>query len=191
VICLYFLATFCFACFESTFSLLVDEQYRLKPSATAYLFTYAGLLGAVVQAGLIGRLNKQFGERKLIIGSMFFVAISLALMPYVVSLTGILAAVGLFAVSSGVNRPPTFGLISLNSPANEQGTALGIAQSAASLARIFGPIFANAVYAVAPATAYLTCGGIAAFAAILAWLVLLQSRTPVIEGTSPHEKPKH
>src|ERR1043166_222247 len=42
VIFLYFLATFCFACFESTFSLLIKEHYHFKPEAAAYLFTYCG-----------------------------------------------------------------------------------------------------------------------------------------------------
>lgn len=187
VIFLYFLATFCFACFESTFSLLIREVYQLKPETAGYLFTYCGVLAAFVQAGMIGRLNKKFGERKLIIGSLFVVGISLALMPYVLSLTGILFASGLFAVSSGINRPPTFGLISLNSASNEQGSTLGIAQSAASLARIGGPIFANAVYAIAPAGAYLTCAGIAVFAALLGWVGLMQRNAPMVEGKAAQE----
>jgi DHA1 family tetracycline resistance protein-like MFS transporter len=178
VIFLYFLATFCFACFESTFSLLVRERYKHGPETATYLFTYCGLVAAFVQAGLIGRLNKQFGERKLIVVSIFFVGVSLALLPYMVSWAGILIALGLFAVSSGVNRPPTFGLISLNTSRNEQGTSLGIAQSAASLARIVGPIFANAVYATKFYLPYLLCAGIAVLACFLAFVALLGRTAP-------------
>ena len=55
VIVIYFIATFCFACFESTFSLLVKESYRFAPEAAAYLFTFCGLVAAFIQGGLIGR----------------------------------------------------------------------------------------------------------------------------------------
>jgi MFS family permease len=40
VIGIYFLATFCFACFESTFSLLVKEKFGYDESHAGYLFTY-------------------------------------------------------------------------------------------------------------------------------------------------------
>lgn len=189
VIFLYFLATFCFACFESTFSLLVEEVYKFTPTHVAYLFTYCGLLAAFTQAGFIGRLNKQFGERKLIVGSLFFVALGLVMLPYVVSLPAILLAVGIFAVSSGINRPPTFGLISLNSPKTEQGVTLGIAQSAASLARIVGPIFANAVYARRPSLAYLTSAGIAGLACFIAWVGLLQRKNAAVAPESAQSEP--
>jgi DHA1 family tetracycline resistance protein-like MFS transporter len=182
VIFLYFLATFCFACFESTFSLLVRDKYRYGPEATAYLFTYCGLVAAFVQAGMIGRLNKVFGERKLIVGSLFFVGLSLAFLPHVISLAGVLSALGLFAISSGINRPPTFGLISLNSGRNEQGATLGIAQSAASLARIIGPIFANALYVMRLDAPYLVCAAICVVAGALAWFVLLGRKSPAPEA---------
>ncbi|MBI4663165.1 MAG: MFS transporter [Verrucomicrobia bacterium] len=169
VIGTYFLATFCFACFESTFSLLVKEQFRFDERHTGYLFTYCGLFGAFLQAGVVGWLNRRFGEQRLIAGSLIAVAVSLAVLPVVSHLTGVLLTLGLFAAGSGINRPPTFGLISLRTPPEEQGATLGVAQSAASLARIFGPIFANTLYALKPSLPYLACAGIALFAGLWAW----------------------
>ena len=81
VIGIYFLATFCFACFESTFSLLVKEKFHYDESHAGYLFTYCGLLAAFLQAGVVGRLNKLFGEQRLIFGSLVLLAISLCLLP--------------------------------------------------------------------------------------------------------------
>jgi MFS transporter, DHA1 family, tetracycline resistance protein len=173
VVIVYFLATFCFAAFESTFSLLAKLRYNLDPEHVSYLFTYTGVIAALVQGGLVGRLNKRMGEKKLIVISLVFVGLSLGLMPYVSKLPGILFAVGMFAAFSGINRPPTFGLISLNTSAAEQGAALGIAQSAGSLARILGPIFGNVIFARTPALPYLICAGIAVGAAIYAGLGLL------------------
>jgi hypothetical protein len=87
---------------------------------------------------------------------------------------------GLGFVSSGsaINRPPTFGLLSLNTPADRQGETLGVAQSAGSLARILAPISANLLYQASPALPYYVCAGIAAGAALLAWATLCRKRQP-------------
>jgi multidrug resistance protein len=69
----FFLATFCFSCFESTLPLLVSDNFHLdirsdQASATTvvYLFAYCGIIGAMVQGGAIGRAVKKMGEPKLI-----------------------------------------------------------------------------------------------------------------------------
>ncbi|MFO1501623.1 MAG: MFS transporter [Verrucomicrobiota bacterium] len=182
VIGIYFLATFCFACFESTFSLLVKEKFHYDESHAGYLFTYCGFLAAFIQAGLIGRLNQRFGERRLIFMSLVLLAISLVLLPLVATLPALLVVLALFATGSGVNRPPTFGLISLQTPAAEQGATLGVAQSMASLARIFAPLFANVLYASHAALPYLVCAGVALIASLAAWQYLCRPEQTLPEG---------
>jgi DHA1 family tetracycline resistance protein-like MFS transporter len=152
--------------------LLVKEKFHYDEGHAGYLFTYCGVLAAFIQAGLIGRLNQRFGEQKLIFGSLVLLAISLAVLPITASLIGLLLILALFAAGSGINRPPTFGLISLRTSAHEQGATLGVAQSVASLARIVGPIFANVLYASHPALPYLICAGIALMAGLAAWQYL-------------------
>ena len=180
VIGIYFLATFCFACFESTFSLLVKDKFHYDESHAGYLFTYCGVLAAVLQGGLIGRLNQKFGEQRLIFGSLILLAISLFALPLMASLAGLLVVLAVFAAGSGINRPPTFGLISMRSPADEQGVTLGVAQSIASLARIVGPVFANVLYASHRAAPYLVCAGIALVAGLAAWHYLCRSDQTLI-----------
>lgn len=181
---IFFLATFCFTCFESTFPLLVKHGFHFqeKDHRVGYLFTYAGVIAAVIQGGLIGRLVKRFGEQRLIFVSLLIVAVSLALLPFQMHMAGLLLSLGLFAAGSGINRPPVFGLISLNSPANEQGANLGVAQSIGSLARIIGPIFATSTFAIMPTLPYLICGGVALLAAVLAWQFLCKTSQPVVTG---------
>jgi MFS transporter, DHA1 family, tetracycline resistance protein len=191
VIGLYFLATFCFACFESTFSLLVKEKFKYDESHAGYLFAYCGVLAAVIQAGLIGRLNKHFGEQRLIFGSLILLGVSLALLPLTATLTGLLLVLAVFAVGSGVNRPPTFGLISLRSSAEEQGSILGVAQSIASLARIVAPIFANVLYATKPALPYLVCAGVALAAGLAAWQFLCRAEPAAASCMQNLESPEN
>ncbi|MBM3835306.1 MAG: MFS transporter [Verrucomicrobia bacterium] len=137
-----------------------------------YLFAYCGLIAAVIQGGAIGRLIKRFGDQRLIAGSLVLVAISLILIPYSLQLAGLLLTLGLFATGSGINRAPTMGQISLNSPPEEQGAMLGIAQSAGTLARILGPVFATALYYIHKPIPYVIAGAIAGLAGILAWQFL-------------------
>jgi len=180
LVVVFFLATFCFSCFESTLPLVVGDNFHLdfrtsetSASTVSYLFVYCGLIGALVQGGAIGRLVKKFGEPKLIAISLVLTAISLGMIPFInghaqlswgVLLRGeghpwllLLLALGLLSVGSSLTRPPLFGLLSNLTAAHEQGATIGVAQSAGSLARILGPIFAATLLQFSAPLPYLTC----------------------------------
>jgi MFS family permease len=53
-------------------------------------------------------------------------------------------------------------------PANEQGATISVAQSAGSLARILGPLFAATLYLHVAPLPYATCGVISILAGVLA-----------------------
>jgi DHA1 family tetracycline resistance protein-like MFS transporter len=189
---IFFLATFCFTCFESTFPLLLQPQsaqgFGLKSrDEVGYLFAYAGIITVLVQ-GMIHRLVKTFGEPRLIFGSLVTFAIGLAALPFQTHLPGLLVALAVLAIGSGLNRPPVFGMISLKSSSDEQGANLGVAQSFGSLARILGPIFATTLFFLRPARPspelpYVTCGGIAFLTALLAWQFLCRDAKPAAVET--------
>jgi MFS transporter, DHA1 family, tetracycline resistance protein len=176
----FFLATFCFSCFESTLPLLVSDNFHLdiqsdaaSASTVIYLFAYCGIISAFVQGGAIGRLVKMLGEPKLIALSLVFTALSLGLIPFIKGSTQLswgilfraeglswllmLGALALLSVGSALTRPPLFGLLSNLTAANEQGETIGVAQSAGSLARILGPIFATTTLHYLPPLPYLVC----------------------------------
>lgn len=177
---IYFLGTFAFTSFESTLPLLLDAKLRFDEEHVGYVFAFCGIMAALVQGGGIGRLVKSFGERRLIGASLIVVAISLLLMPLANSLATMLAALAVFAIGSGINRAPTMGLISQLSPPDEQGTTLGIAQSAGTLARVLGPTVATTLYDLWLPGPYLACATIALLAGLLAVLRLMGStaKTP-------------
>lgn len=183
LVVVFFLATFCFSCFESTLPLLVKDNFHLglstdKASAktVTQLFVFCGLIGALVQGGAIGRLVKKMGEPKLITLSLVVTAISLALFPFIKGTTQLswrilfqpeglswvlmLFALGLLAIGTSLTRPPLFGLLSNLTHEHEQGANLGVAQGAGSLARIVGPIFATTTLHYMPSLPYLTCTAI-------------------------------
>ena len=156
-------------------------QINYTKTIAYYLFAYCGLIGVIVQGGMIGRLVKHFGEKKMIYGGLILIGVSLALLPYCDASRGIVWLMGglaLFAVSSGVYRAPTFGLISLNASEDEQGEVMGVTQSVGSLARIIGPVLALGLFDVQPTLPFLICAGIALFAGIIAWMKLTQPAQP-------------
>jgi MFS family permease len=173
LVILFFLATFCFAAFEVTIGLLLQARFGYGLEHLGYYLTYCGVLSAVLQGGAIGPLVKRFGERKLIAWSLALLALSLLWLPYVNSVPGLLGALAVLAIGSGLNRPPLFGTISKMTPEHEQGATLGVAQSSGSLARIVAPIFAGTLYDIRADLPYLICAGVSLFAAALCWFVLV------------------
>ena len=181
LISIFFLATFCFVCFESTFPLMMTPQAAAHLGLKSrydvgYLFGYAALITIFVQ-GAVHPLAKRFGEPRVIFASLVIFAAGLLALPFQTHLTGLLVALGVLAIGSGLNRAPVFGLISIKSPANEQGVNLGVAQSFSALARIIGPIIATTLFFVhptrpSPELPYVACGGIAFVTGLIAWQFL-------------------
>jgi DHA1 family tetracycline resistance protein-like MFS transporter len=196
LIVVFFLATFCFTCFETTLGLLVGKNFHLDVNSDqdakiiGYLFAFCGIIGAAVQGGAIGRMVKRSGEPRLIANSLFLVAISMAPMPFVrgsgpTAWILLLLTLAILAIGSSLTRPPVFGLISMLTPANEQGSTIGVAQSASSLARIVGPIFAATLLEYYPPLPYLICSAISLFTALL----VVQRLCGQGQTAQPSEKP--
>lgn len=175
---LFFLATFCFTTFETTLGWLVQNNFDLDATTekdaktVSYLFAFAGFVGAMVQGGAIGRLVKMFGEKKLIVVSLVLTGLSLGPLPFAREWLPFLAVLGGLAVGSSLARAPIFGMISLTAAEGEQGATIGVAQSAGSLARIVGPIFAGACFQYRQELPYLVCGGVSVLAALIAMACL-------------------
>jgi MFS transporter, DHA1 family, tetracycline resistance protein len=189
---IFFLATFCFATFESTFPLLLREFYAELTTQellrkAGFLFAYCGIISAVIQGGLIGRLVVRFGEQKLIFISLVILGVSLALIPYQTHIALLMLVLALLAAGSGIVRPPVFGLISLNTHESEQGATMGVAQSAGALARIVAPVFANILFPLSAALPYVICGSIALLAGLMAWQYLCRTSTQTLAHKLPVE----
>ncbi len=211
LVVIFFLATFCFTCFETTLGLMVGANFGLdlksnKDAGTVTaLFAFCGIVGAFVQGGPIGRLVKKMGEPKLIVISLFLVAASLAPIPFIKGQGGLswgvllksegwpwlamLAALAVLSIGSGLTRPPLFGMLSILTPEDEQGATLGVAQSAGSLARIFGPMFAGGLFHVHPAWPYVACAVIALLTGIMAAMKLMKSEPALQAAKARHLTP--
>ncbi len=184
LVLLFFMATFCFAAYEYALGLLAKQLFNYDTRHVGYLYAFGGIISVFVQGGMIRPLVKRMGEAKLIVLSLFLMGVSLAVLPYLTTLPQMLTGLAVVSFATSIYRPPTFGLISMLTPANEQGATLGVAQGAGSLARIFGPIAAGPLFDWRPAMPCLVSGAISLLAGVIAWRYL-KSVKPIAVPTNP------
>jgi len=159
---IFFLATFCFTCFEVTIGLLIIKNFNIDTTKSlttvSWLIAYCGVVGAAVQSpGMIARMVKRMGEPRLIAATLFVAAVGIGLLPFLRTWGLLLVGLAIFAIGSSLTRPPVFGMISMLAPATEQGATMGVTQGVGSVARIAGPIFAASLFVVHASFPYLIC----------------------------------
>jgi DHA1 family tetracycline resistance protein-like MFS transporter len=167
LLAIFFLTILAFAGMESTFALWAMVQLGWGPAQTGYLFAYVGLLSAVMQGGLIGRLTALFGEEKLLIAGLASIAAGLLALPLSRDLPLLLVATSGLALGMGAMQPSLNSLISRRAGAGEQGEVMGVAQSVGSLSRVLGPLLAGALFAGFGRESPYFCGMILVVAAAL------------------------
>ncbi len=147
LILIYFLTTCAFAGLESTFALWAHSGFGWGPLQVGWLFFYVGVVLALVQGGLIGRLSRRFGEARLATYGAALLALGLVSLPFSTTLAAVLVGLGLLSVGLACFNPAVTSLVSLAASPEERGGILGVNQSGQSLARILGPLLAGLVYA--------------------------------------------
>lgn len=155
VFSIYFLFIVAFSIMTASFALFTMYRFGYDAHDTGWLFVFVGVIGALVQGGLIGRLVKRFGEMPLVIAGALLFAASLFTIPFTGPHTGLatlLLVGGTFALGNGLSTPTLMGLASKSVGRGEQGGVLGVTQSVASLARTVGPLVSSALIYSAVAT---------------------------------------
>jgi len=159
IVLVFFLATFGFAGFEVTLALLLKKLLRVEDYALFPYFAYVGIVLMFTQGFLYRRMAKRVSESAFMTLGILFMGggvAALAALTYFANppanavasipamgagLTSLLYG-GLTVAVMGYAflTPSAQALISRRTDAERQGEILGVNQSAASLARILGPL---------------------------------------------------
>jgi DHA1 family tetracycline resistance protein-like MFS transporter len=142
----FFLVILAFAGMESTFALWAMREFGWGPGQVGYVFAYVGLLSAVLQGGLIGRLAHRFGEERLLLCGLALIAAGLVVLAASHGVATLGVAVTGLALGMGLTQPSLNSLISRRAGGGEQGEVLGVSQSVGSLARALGPAAAGVLF---------------------------------------------
>lgn len=173
---IYFVIVFSMANIYGTFALLGYKIYYFTDKEIGYLFTVIGIIGAIVQGGLLRQLSKIFGDEKLVLAGIFFMMIGLAGLPYGINFLGVAIVGGFLAIGSGILQPTILGLVSKEVDQDSQGTILGLNQSLASLARVLGPLWGGIAYDYIGYQFPFLTGGLFTFFALLFSFYFLNSK---------------
>lgn len=143
---LILVVTSCFSMMEATLALFAQARFGWGDLEMSATFVYIGVLGVIVQGGLIGPLVRRFGEARLIPVGTAFQAAGLLLIPRAGTALGFAAVTGLLAIGIGLNSPAILGLLSRLTDDASQGGVLGLSRSFGSLARVVGPVVGTLVF---------------------------------------------
>jgi MFS family permease len=137
----FFLFQVAFYMFISGFALFAERRYSwhgqpFTPREIGWLYVYSGVLGILVQGGLIGRLVKKLKEARVIRLGVISLGIGYALLGVVEPVGPLLVAVAFSTFGSGVLRPCLTSIATQVIGREEQGVVLGLTQTLSSLASI-------------------------------------------------------
>ena len=170
---LFFTVMLCFSMMEATLALFCQDRFGFGTIETSWLFVYVGVLLVAVQGGLIGRLTRRFGERRLVLAGILLMAVGLLLLPQMPAVWLFGGALALLAVGSGIHNPAISGLLSRVTDAGAQGSIIGLSRSCGALARTLGPPAGTALFAgVGTAWPFWAAGGLMALSLLFAAGVL-------------------
>jgi DHA1 family tetracycline resistance protein-like MFS transporter len=144
---LSFLAVFVFAGMEATFAMWSERQFGWGPQQNGYLFGFVGVIGALIQGGLVGRLAKRFGEATLVTTGAGLLAIGLGALPFAGTVPVLLVTMVVMVAGFSIVSPSLNSLISLQVGASEQGGIMGVTRSVTTLSRVVGPAWAGFLFA--------------------------------------------
>ncbi len=146
LIFIFFLATFAFANLEATLAFFTEWKLGLSVVTFSYIFAYIGVLGAIVQGGLVGRMVKRYRELTTLLVGLLVLAGGLALVATVHSTAQLMLVLVPVSLGVGLSNPTLLGAISRLIPPTDQGAIAGLTQAASSMARIAGPIVGGLLY---------------------------------------------
>lgn len=139
-ILIFFLGTFAFSMFEATFTLLLANRLAVRtPREVGEYFAFIGVLAALVQGGVTGRLARRTGEARLIVAGCGLLAVGFLLLPGSETRAAVLGSLAVLGLGQAINQPAVNSLISRGAATDEQGSILGVNQGFSSLARALGP----------------------------------------------------
>jgi MFS transporter, DHA1 family, tetracycline resistance protein len=174
-----FLAQTAHVALPTTFVLYAGYRYGWGERAVGFTLALVGICAVVVQAGLVGRFVKAFGERGTLVIGLVFGALGFAV--YGVAPAGWLFCLGVPVMALwGLASPTAGGLMSKRVSPSEQGQLQGANASIQGIANLAAPVVFAQLFAYAigagrdlnlPGAPFLLAALLLGAAAALAWRV--------------------
>lgn len=135
-----------FAAMEFTLVFLAAERLGFEPKDNAWMFVFVGLTIALVQGGFVRRRAAAIGEKRLALTGIALLLPGFVALAFASNTLALYVALFFLAVGSALIVPTLSALVSLYTPADRQGLALGTFRSMGALSRAVGPLAGGLLY---------------------------------------------
>lgn len=173
----YFLTMLAGNIYQSLWVLYTGERYQWDSKMVGWSLTLVGVMAAIVQGGLAGRILKVIGEKRGMYVGLLAMAVAMAC--YGSATQGwMLFGIILIGSLAGIGSPATQSMISQAVPADEQGAVQGALNSITSIAGVLAPLIWTAMFSWAiapersmkiPGLPFYGAAVVSLLAAVLAW----------------------
>jgi multidrug resistance protein len=144
VLAIDFTYWFAFSVFQTTFALFAARRFGFDAPRTGYFLAAFGLLGAVIQGGLIRPIVRRLGDQTTFRIGLVCAAVGLVSAAAAHSVAGLALSLVPLAFGIGFGHPTMSSLVSLVGRGDEQGRVQGAASAVESIGRTVGPIWGSA-----------------------------------------------
>jgi multidrug resistance protein len=137
-----------FSTFIAGFALFAERRYQYQGHPVGvvqigWIFAFNGFIGIIMQGGVVGKLVKRFGERRVVEMGFLGSFLGYAAIGFTYTIYQLLAVMTFTAVVGAGLRPALTSLVTKQAGRREQGVILGLTQSLTSLAQITAPPLAG------------------------------------------------
>jgi multidrug resistance protein len=143
---IYGIGMLAFSAMTSVLALYLGAEFGLDERTIGPIFTYIGVLQLVMRSLLLGPIVDRLGEVATMRTGTLLLVIALLLYPQPTTLWGLAAVIPLVPIGTALLFPSTTSLMSRFSDPRELGTAMGVAQTFAGLARVVAPLLATMAF---------------------------------------------
>lgn len=163
---LAFFVTFSLAGLEGTLQLFEIEKFNVTPFDIGLMFFFCGLVGAIVQGGVVRKMIKNGDEKKVIAIGLVISAIGFFSLLGSTSFWNATLFLCIFGIGNSLIRPCVTSLITQKTTVG-QGVASGLSSSMDSLGRIFGPLLGTFIFSFNISLPYILGGALSLAALFL------------------------
>jgi multidrug resistance protein len=143
---IYFLFFVSFVFLQASLSPWLQRVFGFGAFQTGLVFFLVGGVSVFTQAILLPLLSKRFSRLTITLLGIAFFVVGLGALAVISSFALMLVVAVVFSFGFGIQYVTVNTLISLNSPENAQGGALGVAWAIAGLAQTIAPVLAASVF---------------------------------------------
>ena len=144
----WLLFSFSFSTFISGFALFAERRYvwnghPVGVREVGYIFAFTGFIGIIMQGGVVGRLVKWLGERRVVQIGFITSFLGDAAIAFTKTIGQLLWVAALSNIGGAGLRPALTSLITQKADKREVGVVIGLTQSLMSIAQITAPIISG------------------------------------------------